>query len=59
MGFFANLPKLRPESERVPHKDLLLGLKSLTLMLCRVMAASAPALSPTVPVIFKAFAIQL
>ena len=48
-----------PESVRITHQDLLFGLQSHLVELCRVIAAYAGAGRATVSVIGEAFAIEL
>ena len=48
-----------PESVRISHQDLLFGLQSHLVELCRVVAADAGAGRATVSVIGEAFAIEL
>ena len=47
------------ESVRIPHKDLLLGLDALSVMLHRVVAANTGASRSAEPVVGKALAVEL
>jgi len=52
------LLNLGHESEWIAHQYHLFGLESFLLVLRRILAAGAPALRPTIPIILETFTIE-
>ena len=59
MNFFVSRAELTSKSEGVPHEDLFHSCLALWLTSFVVVAARAPTVFVTVPVVFETLAVEL